>query len=650
MMWCPVVPPRKPPQAPRSSQEATPTAASEPGPSTPQPAKRSKRTKAEPAAEPTKGKGKGKAAKAKPAPQPGRWLDRDCNAALNMQRIGESRWRLLELCYWPDQGALPAKGKEYPGLGYKRLRDKPPKAQQQQQQQPAEAHCVRKCRAYPQQTWALIFLSSAYLLANSGSLGLTVFGSTWTGFIVRLAVALLTYCTAHTIRKTCAAKAERQLHASRNLAKEAKARAFMQSLLTVASSTRSQHKSSAPCSAGASSQEVPTDLVNESSTTELPLTSLPGSSSPHTLAMLPATRHPPPSQAPPRSRPSPQVPADSQASSISGAAGAAAKARAAAQARLAIAQAAVGAGAAALGPPASLAAVEAVESAASDSSVSEAETSHVAAPVSQQPTDEVPGPGAGPGTRPQQAAAQGPSQTSSTTLAPSKASAAAAQSRAADVTQAAAGTAAQPLPSRPHSVPHSTTRTAAGRMVPLSVAQEATERQAAWLQQLSALSGLGGGEAASGPLAGARQAGLEEERRLREEQVHGLDAAYLASLHLDQQRAEAAAATAAQALEEDARQRAADIRRSELAALKIQLRQQLPSEPDDAVIPWHHQQPPAFQGEVYWWVQSLEAMPLWEPGQWRLATSFPRRPLPDSLQVADVAGGEAQVALLVEQL
>ncbi|KAJ9505589.1 hypothetical protein QJQ45_007287 [Haematococcus lacustris] len=134
LMWCPVVAPRKPPQAPRSSQAATQPAASEPGPSTPQPAKRSKRTKAEPeAAEPTKGKGKGKAAKAKPAPQPGRWLDRDCNAALNMQRIGESRWRPLELCYWPDQGALPAKGKEYPGLGYKRLRDKPPKAQQQQQ-------------------------------------------------------------------------------------------------------------------------------------------------------------------------------------------------------------------------------------------------------------------------------------------------------------------------------------------------------------------------------------------------------------------------------------------------------------------------------------------------------------------------------------
>ncbi|KAJ9517245.1 hypothetical protein QJQ45_009149 [Haematococcus lacustris] len=95
LMWCPAVAPRKPPQASCSSQEATPTAASEPGPSTPPPAKRSKRTKAEQAAEPThptegNGKGQGKAAKAKPAPQPGRWLDRDCNAALNMQRIGES--------------------------------------------------------------------------------------------------------------------------------------------------------------------------------------------------------------------------------------------------------------------------------------------------------------------------------------------------------------------------------------------------------------------------------------------------------------------------------------------------------------------------------------------------------------------------------
>ncbi|KAJ9509085.1 hypothetical protein QJQ45_001576 [Haematococcus lacustris] len=144
LVWCPVVAPRKPPQAPRSSQSATQPAASKPGPSTPPPAKCSKHTEAEQAAEPTQptkaehaAEPKSKAAKAKPAPQPGRWLDRDCNAALNMQRIGESRWRPLELCYWPDQGALPAKGKEYPSLGYKRVRDKPTKAQEQQQ--PAEA-------------------------------------------------------------------------------------------------------------------------------------------------------------------------------------------------------------------------------------------------------------------------------------------------------------------------------------------------------------------------------------------------------------------------------------------------------------------------------------------------------------------------------
>ncbi|KAJ9506166.1 hypothetical protein QJQ45_002452 [Haematococcus lacustris] len=123
-------------------------AASEPGPSTPLPAKRSKHNKAEQAAEPTQPT-KGKAAKAKPAPQPGRWVDRDCNAALNMQRIGESRWRPLELCWSPEQGKLPAKGKEYPGLGYKRLRDKPPKAQQQQS---AAAQCTHTSPRNPHST------------------------------------------------------------------------------------------------------------------------------------------------------------------------------------------------------------------------------------------------------------------------------------------------------------------------------------------------------------------------------------------------------------------------------------------------------------------------------------------------------------------
>ncbi|KAJ9513272.1 hypothetical protein QJQ45_001305 [Haematococcus lacustris] len=94
----------RPPQAPCSSQADTQPAASEPGSSTPPPARSSKLTKAEQAIEPTHptkgtGKAQGKAAKAKPAPQPDRWLDRDCNAALNMQRIGESRSRPLELCY-----------------------------------------------------------------------------------------------------------------------------------------------------------------------------------------------------------------------------------------------------------------------------------------------------------------------------------------------------------------------------------------------------------------------------------------------------------------------------------------------------------------------------------------------------------------------
>ncbi|KAJ9527342.1 hypothetical protein QJQ45_025615 [Haematococcus lacustris] len=42
----------------------------------------------------------------------GKWVDRDCNAALNLQRIGEAPWRPLELCRWQCRGAAPAKGKE----------------------------------------------------------------------------------------------------------------------------------------------------------------------------------------------------------------------------------------------------------------------------------------------------------------------------------------------------------------------------------------------------------------------------------------------------------------------------------------------------------------------------------------------------------
>ncbi|KAJ9509959.1 hypothetical protein QJQ45_011440 [Haematococcus lacustris] len=62
----------------------------------------------------------------------GEWVDRDCNAALNLQRAGESKWRPLELCRWPIRGRLPAQGKEYPALGFKELRDRAPKALAQQ--------------------------------------------------------------------------------------------------------------------------------------------------------------------------------------------------------------------------------------------------------------------------------------------------------------------------------------------------------------------------------------------------------------------------------------------------------------------------------------------------------------------------------------
>ncbi|KAJ9522328.1 hypothetical protein QJQ45_008184 [Haematococcus lacustris] len=62
----------------------------------------------------------------------GKWVDRDCNAALNLQWAGESKWRPLELCRWGHQGAAPAPGKEYPAFGFKKLRDRAPKALAQQ--------------------------------------------------------------------------------------------------------------------------------------------------------------------------------------------------------------------------------------------------------------------------------------------------------------------------------------------------------------------------------------------------------------------------------------------------------------------------------------------------------------------------------------
>ncbi|KAJ9525429.1 hypothetical protein QJQ45_003165 [Haematococcus lacustris] len=59
----------------------------------------------------------------------GKWVDRDCNAALNLQRAGESKWRPLELCRWPHRGRLPAQGEEYPAMGFKKLQERGPRPQ-----------------------------------------------------------------------------------------------------------------------------------------------------------------------------------------------------------------------------------------------------------------------------------------------------------------------------------------------------------------------------------------------------------------------------------------------------------------------------------------------------------------------------------------
>ncbi|KAJ9529321.1 hypothetical protein QJQ45_008001 [Haematococcus lacustris] len=63
------------------------------------------------------------------APPGGRWLDRDTNGCLNLQRIGESRQRPIELCRWDDLEALAPIGKEYQ-QGYKRVNDRLPKGRQ----------------------------------------------------------------------------------------------------------------------------------------------------------------------------------------------------------------------------------------------------------------------------------------------------------------------------------------------------------------------------------------------------------------------------------------------------------------------------------------------------------------------------------------
>ncbi|KAJ9508455.1 hypothetical protein QJQ45_011985 [Haematococcus lacustris] len=63
------------------------------------------------------------------APPGGRWLDRNTNGCLNLQRIEESKQRPLELCQWDDLEALPPVGNEYQQR-YKLLNERLPKGGQ----------------------------------------------------------------------------------------------------------------------------------------------------------------------------------------------------------------------------------------------------------------------------------------------------------------------------------------------------------------------------------------------------------------------------------------------------------------------------------------------------------------------------------------
>ncbi|KAJ9514348.1 hypothetical protein QJQ45_012278 [Haematococcus lacustris] len=65
-----------------------------------------------------------------PKPPPwGRWLDRDTNGTLNLQRIGESMQRPIELFSYEGLEALPPVGYEYQ-QGYRQVNDRLPKGRQ----------------------------------------------------------------------------------------------------------------------------------------------------------------------------------------------------------------------------------------------------------------------------------------------------------------------------------------------------------------------------------------------------------------------------------------------------------------------------------------------------------------------------------------
>ncbi|KAJ9509239.1 hypothetical protein QJQ45_001689 [Haematococcus lacustris] len=106
LSWCHQVPPNPPPaQAPPAQAPSPPPAQAQTLPAAPGPVQRPQ------------------------APPGGRWLDRDTNGCLKMQRIGESMQRPLELCQWKDLEAQPPVGKEYQQR-YKLVNDRLPKVRQ----------------------------------------------------------------------------------------------------------------------------------------------------------------------------------------------------------------------------------------------------------------------------------------------------------------------------------------------------------------------------------------------------------------------------------------------------------------------------------------------------------------------------------------
>ncbi|KAJ9525748.1 hypothetical protein QJQ45_003415 [Haematococcus lacustris] len=142
LKWCHEVPPNPPPPPPAQhppaqdppapAQDPPPTPAQDP----PAPPPAQDPPPPPPAQEPPPPAQDQPPAQAPPGPVPppqapsrGRWLDRDTNACLNFQRIGESMQRPLELCSWDDLEALPLIGKEYQ-QGYKRVNDRLPKIRQ----------------------------------------------------------------------------------------------------------------------------------------------------------------------------------------------------------------------------------------------------------------------------------------------------------------------------------------------------------------------------------------------------------------------------------------------------------------------------------------------------------------------------------------